>query len=461
MRKLLIITAHFPPTNAVDMHRVRVSLPYYRCAGWEPSVLTFLPECVDHPRDDWLLKTLPEDVEVHRIWCPPRKWSSLVGLGAIAYRGFLSMRFAGLQLIRRLKPDLLFFSTTSFPLMSLGPTLGRRQGIPYVLDFQDPWIGPEGTIHRPSLKSWLNRTFHGWMEPSAVRHASGLMSVSDDYLSVLRQRYPDLKETPSAVIPFGYSSADSEVILRSRQSSNSIADKDDVTASIPEELKSDLLTCTTGLYAGAYVVSMEPMVIALFHAMRALFAERPQLADRFRLWFVGSHYDSRSTTSPIRSLAMQYGLESVVREIPNRVPFSDVLNLQSKSSFNVLFGSTSRGYNPSKLFQLLQCRRSVLALVQAQTLTDRLLQETGGACRVCVDVADPVAESVSGEIRSFLSEMIENAPKVPSVNEEALKAYSAEAMTERQVILFEQAITHFDSHQGRVRTPVAVDRAAV
>ena len=40
MPRLLIISPHFPPINAPDMQRVRMSLPHFVDAGWEVVVLT-------------------------------------------------------------------------------------------------------------------------------------------------------------------------------------------------------------------------------------------------------------------------------------------------------------------------------------------------------------------------------------------------------------------------------------
>ncbi len=34
MKRVLIISPHFPPINAPDCQRVRMSLPYYRRYGW-------------------------------------------------------------------------------------------------------------------------------------------------------------------------------------------------------------------------------------------------------------------------------------------------------------------------------------------------------------------------------------------------------------------------------------------
>ena len=39
LRKVLIVSPHFPPVNAPDMQRTRLALPYLRACGWELSLI--------------------------------------------------------------------------------------------------------------------------------------------------------------------------------------------------------------------------------------------------------------------------------------------------------------------------------------------------------------------------------------------------------------------------------------
>jgi len=62
MRKALIISPRFPPNNAPDLHRVRTSLPYYRCYGWDPVVLCLTSDCTGGAQDPLLAEGIPKDV---------------------------------------------------------------------------------------------------------------------------------------------------------------------------------------------------------------------------------------------------------------------------------------------------------------------------------------------------------------------------------------------------------------
>ena len=42
-RNVLIISPYFPPVNAADMQRVRMSLSYFKQYGWDAEVVTVDP----------------------------------------------------------------------------------------------------------------------------------------------------------------------------------------------------------------------------------------------------------------------------------------------------------------------------------------------------------------------------------------------------------------------------------
>jgi len=94
-----------------------------------------------------------------------------------------------------------FFSTTQFSAFQLGPRWRRRFGIPYVLDYQDPWINdyyrrtrthPPGGRLKFALSQWVARR----IEPDALRLASGIIAVSDS--TEKRSRTTIRGSTPAA-----------------------------------------------------------------------------------------------------------------------------------------------------------------------------------------------------------------------------------------------------------------------
>jgi len=67
LKKVLIISPYFPPVNAADMQRVRMSLPYFKQFGWDAEVVTVDPRYSDFVKDDLLLETVPAGLKIYGV----------------------------------------------------------------------------------------------------------------------------------------------------------------------------------------------------------------------------------------------------------------------------------------------------------------------------------------------------------------------------------------------------------
>src|SRR5688572_22444428 len=100
MKKVLIVSPHFPPINAPDMQRVRLALPFLRASGWEPTVLAVAPEMVEGGvRDGWLEATYPAEVRVIRVSGIDPAKTRWVGIGNLWWRCGRAVREAGERLL--------------------------------------------------------------------------------------------------------------------------------------------------------------------------------------------------------------------------------------------------------------------------------------------------------------------------------------------------------------------------
>ena len=67
MKKVLIISPYFPPANAADMQRVRMSISYFSEFNWEPEVVSVDLRMSDINTHPLLLKYIPEYIPVHFV----------------------------------------------------------------------------------------------------------------------------------------------------------------------------------------------------------------------------------------------------------------------------------------------------------------------------------------------------------------------------------------------------------
>ena len=122
IKKVLIISPNFPPLNTADMHRVRQSLPYFKQLGWEPVVITVEEAYAGaYSKDELLLYTVPEDIEIHKVKALPVKHTRKFGMGSLSMRAYWHIKKKGNELLRKNKFHLVYFSTTAFHVMALGP----------------------------------------------------------------------------------------------------------------------------------------------------------------------------------------------------------------------------------------------------------------------------------------------------------------------------------------------------
>jgi len=188
------------------MQRVRMSLPYFSDYGWDATAVTVDEKYIDLAKDNLLLKTIPTNVKVHKVGAFNKTWTSKIGFGSIALRVLWFYNNEVSRILKNEKFDLIYFSTTQFPVCVLGAYWKKRFSVPYVIDMQDPWhsnyYDNKPKEQRPA-KYKVVYSLHKYLEAKAMQFVDGLISVSDNYIISLQNKYPRLKLVPSATITFG------------------------------------------------------------------------------------------------------------------------------------------------------------------------------------------------------------------------------------------------------------------
>lgn len=433
VKRVLIVSPAFAPSNAADSHRVRQSLPYYRDAGWEPTVLAVDPDEVAAPQDPLLLATVPADVRVVRTGAVPRVWTGRVGIGSLEARALVSVARAGGRLLhdaqRRGEPfDLVFFSTTAMGFTALGPRWQRMHGVPFVIDLQDPWLSdyhdrdgappPPGGVLKYGLSQRVART----CEPYVLRHAAHVLSVSPAYPETLVERYPDVSPSLFTVLPFGAPERDFEV-LDTVQVDNPVFDPGD-----------DL---EHWAYVGRAGGDMDFALDALFAALASARAANPSRYDRVRLHFVGTTYaEGDRAAKMVEPVAARHGVADLVDERPHRIPYFEALQILRDADALVIPGSDDPGYTASKLYPYILARRPLLALFhEASTVVD-VIRETEAGTVVTFASGEPVADVAARLGAAWL-----DGP-LPAVGTDwvAFEPYTACAAARRQADVFNAAV---------------------
>lgn len=417
MKRLLIVSPHFPPVNAADMHRVRQCLPYLREFGWEPVVFAVEPDCVEMARDDLLLETLPGDVEVHHVRAFPVRWTRKFGLGNLGIRCWWPLRQAVNRYLEKNRVDLVLFSTTVFVTMALGPYWQKRFGVPFVLDFQDPWRN-DYWLSRPRRerpgKFWFDYRLNRYLEKRTLPKAAGILSVSPAYPEELRLRYPEAVALSSLVLPFGAMAEDMAVAIRP-EVKNRFFSPDDEYINV--------------VYTGVLPPNMSVSLSALFAVVRKGLDEGLPHFSRLRFYFVGTSYaPAGKAVKMAEPLAAEYGMSHLVVEEPAREPYFISLRLLCDADLLFLPGTTDSGYTASKLYPYILARKPILAIFNERSSVVEILRKTG-AGEVVAFAAGENSTATAVRLLPVLSKLIGRLPFVPETDWEAFEEYTAKSMT--------------------------------
>lgn len=366
---LLLVSPRFPPSSAADSQRLRMLLPHLAAAGSTAEVLAVDSRCCANELDPWQAAHLPPDVPIHRIGGLSTRWARLPGLGSIDARCHRALARAGSCLLRQRRFDLVYFSTTEFGSFRLGPLWKRRHGVPFVLDYQDPWVNDHYRRHpelKPPggrLKYAISDRLHRIHEPLVLRQAAGITAVSASYPEQLQERYAFARWIPSLVLPFPGSEQDFQQL-------HPIP-----SGKLPFNPHDGLIHWLSIGRGGADLhVAVQGLFMALAqHAS-------PSLRQRLRLHFVGTSYAPAGCGTPsIAPLAKRYGLEAIVSECTDRLPLSLALASLKAADALLVLGSNDPSYTASKLYPYLLARRPVLVIMHHQSSVVDVISSCGGA----------------------------------------------------------------------------------
>jgi hypothetical protein len=429
VKNLLVVSPHFPPTSAADMHRVRHSLPYFEEFGWRPTVLAVKPDFVEACEEPLLLKTVCSDAHVRRVKALPAAVTRKVGLGDVGLRSVPFLYCAGAQLIRKNRFSLAYFSTTAFTAIPLGRIWKEQFDLPFVVDMQDPWLSDyyeDKQCDARPRKYWFSQRLHRALEPWTMKAVDGLVSVSPDYLTTLRERYPWLVDKPQTVLPFGASDRDFDVVRCHPQPNNFFR-------KTPAHIH--------GVYVGRGGKDMTFALQIIFQALKLGIQTGPEIFRRVRLHFVGTDYAvgmrARHTIAPV---ADSLGVSSLVEEVPERVPYFEALQLLRDADFLIVPGSDDAQYTASKIYPYILARKPLLAVFNRRSTVCQVLEQTRAGMLLQFDCGRSPSEYTSLFFRLW-AELLQQLPFDPHVDWNAFEPYTARELTKAQCGLFNRVVS--------------------
>jgi len=359
-----MVAFHYPPWFGSSGYLRTLKFSRYLPEhGWEPIVLTAHPRAYPQTTAEQLsevpalgsvTRTFTLDARRHlairgtslRMMALPDQWSSW----------WLSAVPAGLRLIRRHRPAILW---STYPIATahlIGLTLHRLTGIPWVADFRDSMTEDDYPSHRTTWRVYR------WIERHTIQRASLIVFTAASARRMYLERYGDLSPSRCLVISNGYDEADFEGFTG-------------LTGS-PAPVRGPVRLLHAGL---VYPEERDPR--PFFRALARLRRDGQVSSQTLRV-----ELRAPGAEAYFRILIEELGIQDLVQVLP-ALPYRESLREAADASALLLFQSASCNHQiPAKTYEYLRLAKPILALTAAEGDTAALLSVTGGA--TVVDLLD-------------------------------------------------------------------------
>lgn len=417
MHHIAIVAPHFVPSNLTAVHRARLLATHLPEFGWEPTIITVHEKYYEESLDWELCELLPKDLRIRKAWAFPTKPFRLVG--DIGIRGFWGMYQEIRELHRERRIDFLYITIPSNYASLLGPLAHRELGIPYGIDYIDPWVHQFPGSEKKLSKAWFSAHLAEVLEPIALKNVKLISGVAASYYEDVFRRNPWLNGSVKTVaMPYGSSESDFEYLRKNPRKTFLFSDNDGKFHMV---------------YAGAMLPKAYPILELLFQALSYLVSREPALIENFELHFIGT---GKSPDDPqghtILPYIQKYKLEALVHEHPQRIKYLDVLNHLQHCSAILILGSTERHYTPSKVFQAIGARKPIVAVLHEESSAAQIIKKLAagnivafatGQTPSSTQLADMLVRLLSAEISGLFDREI-----LESISSKVSAYYLAQAL---------------------------------
>ncbi|MDD5552188.1 MAG: glycosyltransferase [Candidatus Pacebacteria bacterium] len=187
MKKILVIAYYFPPAAGVGTFRIAKFVKYLPLFGWEPVILT-VKEKYYKNKDNSLISDFSKKIKIYRTDI----MNFPINNADIKWLPFLFKDFR--KVIKKEKPNLLYFTGGPFFQWRLAPFFKRKYNIPYIIDFRDPWfLDPyekEKSILRKNISEFLKKKW----ELLIIKNADKVIFATTNMEKIYRKEYNFYKE---------------------------------------------------------------------------------------------------------------------------------------------------------------------------------------------------------------------------------------------------------------------------
>lgn len=359
---MLCISYYWPPAGGPGAQRIVKFAKYLPDFGWQPIVLTV--KNGEFPYIDESLANDTETAKVIRTYSiepfqfykkmTGRKSSETLPVGLLTVKsqkpteriaGWMRSNlfvpdarvgwipFAvrkGLSIIRRENIDAIFTSSPPHSLQLAGLWLKKLTGLPWIVDFRDPWT--DIRYYQFSNRLRFAKKLDAYYERQVLQSADHILTVSADLVHKFQQKVRHVSSDRIHVMPNGFDVSDFQH-----------------TVSVGSEK-------FTILHSGNILAHQNPTV--LWKALQHYIAEQPTFADQLEIRFIG-----RVHPAIVQSIH-EYGLTNYTN-VHGFIPHSEIIREMMAATILLMVVPQTKsnlGIVTGKLFEYIGSGRPILAI---------------------------------------------------------------------------------------------------
>ncbi len=395
MKKILIISYHFPPSMKVGGKRVSNFAKMLPAYGWESYVLTIK----DHYLRELDLERLKDlnTVRVFKAGQLPNIRQIYLKLKVLCFSIFKRRYFAldeleelhvqtksdvnpetpfqrlkywlislfimlpdeerswiipaafrAFKVIKLYKINCIVTSSPPHSVQLIGLLVKKITGVKWIADFRDPWMTPPPNTLALEYRTALAGKIELWMERKVMQNADIVLTTNKAICNMYKKSFNAVDSSKFFCVTNGFDLQEYD--------------------SLKHLNKYEKFTL---VYAGSLYCGRSPE--AMFKAIRALILEGKLNVNDVRIKLVGycGYVDNRPTKEIIES----YGLGSVV-EVSEQVPYSRSLEIIKQSHLALLLATNQPFQVPAKIYDYIGLGVKTLALTE-QGATADLVKSNG------------------------------------------------------------------------------------
>lgn len=387
LRKVLLLTYHFPPSGAVAVYRMLGLVRYLPRYGWQPIVVA-PPHVPWEPYDSSLLELVPSETPIERVpfatGIVGRLVQHLAPEAHWLYKAWPACR----HLIHEHSPEAVVTSSPPGCVHRLGLWVKAKYKLPWLADFRDPWVTNAQSNEFP-----IHRVYERGVERKVMSNATKLIANTPLNQQGWAKEFPE-QAHKIEIITNGF-------------------DPERFTHPTPRNQSAGVNVVHTGeLYVGR---DPRPFLDAL---QQLDVSDRPASVD-----FIG-----RSTEGEFSLPAEieRRGLSDHVKVV-GQIRYGDALARMMNADILLLVHTPGQSLGvPAKLYEYLGAGRPILALAEPESDVGWVLRESKVLHRI-VPVTDVAA------IRLAITELSRaaRANEPVAVDPQALQKFTREHMARR------------------------------